>query len=262
MNGNQGQRWALITGASSGIGRATAERLAEAGYGVVLVGRRAQALEADAERWRTKFGVPARVVVADFSDPNASALVDLATQTLPLEVAVLAAGFGAVGRFQHHAIESALDMIQVNCASVVALSHRLVARFRATGRGHLVLYGSIVGFGGVPHSAAYSATKNFVQAFAEGLQGELAGSGITVLCVSPGPTDTGFAARAGMRMGNAPGPEVVAKATVAAIGKNGTIRPGLLSKVLHYSLATLGRSGRSWMLGRIMQGTAVGVTPD
>lgn len=256
MSASSATSWALVTGASSGIGRATAEELAAKGHAIVLVARDAVALANEAKRLRDTRDVPVMVVTVDFAEPSAAAAVDHATRDLPIDIAVLAAGYGSVGRFLDQSLADEVAMVQVNCASVVALSGLLLARFTARGRGQLVLYGSIVGFGGVAYSATYAATKNFVQAFAEGLQREVAGTGVQVLCVAPGPTDTGFARRAKMQMGQAPGPEVVARATVAALPSNGTIRPGGLSKLLHYSLATLGRRGRSLVLGHIMRGMA------
>lgn len=256
MSAPRTNSWALVTGASSGIGRATAEELATRGHALVLVARHEATLVAEATRLRAQHGVPVMVITADFADPSAAGAVHHATRDLPIDIAVLAAGYGSVGRFFDQTLADEVAMVQVNCANVVALSGHLLPRFLAKGSGQLVLYSSIVGFGGVAYSATYAATKNFVQAFAEGLQREVAGTGVHVLCVAPGPTDTGFARRAGMHMGRAPGPEVVARATVSALPSNGTIRPGGLSKLLHYSLATLGRRGRSLVLGQIMRGMA------
>ena len=259
MTHSAGTRWALVTGASSGIGRATAERLAAAGYSVLLVARDVMRLEREAARLRANHAVSVETVAVDLADASAAAQVDAATRERPVEVAVLAAGYGSVGRFDSRELADEVAMVQVNCISVVDLAGRFVRRFRQQGHGHLVLYSSIVGFGGVAYSATYAATKNFVQAFAEGLQGELAGTGVTVLCVAPGPIATGFAQRAGMRMGQAPGPDTVARATLASLTRSTTIRPGVMSKLLHYSLVPLGRRGRSWVLGRVMRGIVADV---
>jgi uncharacterized protein len=122
------------------------------------------------------------------------------------------------------------------------------------GKGAVVMFSSIVGFQGVPGSATYAATKGFVQGFAEGLEIELRPHGISVLSVAPGPVGTGFAARAGMQMGKAETPETVARVTLSALGKGGTVRPGVLAKLLGWSLATLPRWGRVRVLGQIMKG--------
>ena len=248
--------WALVTGASDGIGRAVATRLAESGRAVVIVARRADALDMLATQLRLTHNVEVRVVVADFADPAAAAHVDSATRDLNVSIAILAAGYGSAGRFDAQPLAGEVAMVQVNCGSVVDLSGRFLARFRALGRGHLVLFGSIVGFCGVPYTTTYAATKNFVQAFAEGLQSEVAGSGISVLSVAPGPTNTGFAARARMQMGAALTSDAVARAIMSSLTRNGTIKPGALTKLLHYSLAMLGRRGRSFAMGKAMQDMA------
>jgi uncharacterized protein len=103
---------------------------------------------------------------------------------------------------------------------------------------------------GVPGSATYAATKGFVQSFAEGLSVELRPQGISVLSVAPGPVSTGFGTRAVMRMGRAEVPEIVARVVMQALPAGGKVRPGLLSKVLGWSLALLPRWGRVLVLGQ------------
>ena len=122
----------------------------------------------------------------------------------------------------------------------------------ARGRGGIVLFGSVLGWQGVPGQANYSATKAYVQALAEGLHGELRPHGVDVLCIAPGPVHTGFAARAGMTLASATTADVVADATWAALGKRVTVVPGLQAKLLTAGLKTLPRYGRSLVLGRVM----------
>lgn len=124
-----------------------------------------------------------------------------------------------------------------------------------------MLFGSIVGFQGTPFAAHYAATKAYVQALAEGLAVELAPRGVDVVASAPGPTHTGFAARAGMRMGKALTP-AVAGPTLAALGRRTTVLPGRLTKLLTYSLAPLPRRARVAIMGRVMRGmtTAPGPT--
>ena len=100
----------------------------------------------------------------------------------------------------------------------------------------------------------YAATKAYIQTLAEGLRTELKPRGVDVIASAPGPILTGFAARAGMNMGLAQTPDVVAKATLAALGKRTTIRPGWLAKTLELSLAPLPRWGRSRVLATVVSG--------
>lgn len=256
MSAAQATSWALITGASDGIGRAIAVELARQGVNLVLVARTQSRLDRVEADLQTRFSVHTRTVCADFADPHAAEQLDRAIDALDVDITtgVLAAGYGSIGRFERLPLVVETAMVQVNCASVVELSARLLARFRRRGHGQLVLFGSVVGYSGAGFSTTYAATKNFVQAFAEGLQQEVAGSGVSVLCVAPGPTRSGFADRSGMQMGATVPAETVAQATVRALGRNGTIKPGGLTKLLHYALAMLGRRGRTMVLSQVMRG--------
>ncbi|WP_438702491.1 SDR family NAD(P)-dependent oxidoreductase [Tabrizicola sp.] len=145
-------------------------------------------------------------------------------------------------------------MVDLNCRAVVELTHGIGQRMASARKGGIVLFGSLVGFQGAPGSATYAATKGFVQGFAEGLAVELRPLGISVLSVAPGLVGTGFAARAGMRMGQAETPETVARVALAALPNGGTVRPGFLAKLLGWSLGTMPRWGRVRVLGQIMKG--------
>jgi short-subunit dehydrogenase len=255
-------RSALVTGASDGIGRATALALADDGYDVVLVARREAALDDVANAIRAR-GRAARVIVADLAEDDGVAAVINSEDAADVDVVVLAAGFGGSGAFLDGAVDADLSMLDVNCRAVLALSHhfgrRLAARPATTTKGPraLVLYSSLLAFQGVPGSATYAATKAFVQSFAEGLGRELAPAGVDVISVAPGPVHTGFADRAGMKMGSASTPDVVAKATVARIRHGAgarTIRPGFLAKFLELSLSTLPRVARVRILELVMAG--------
>lgn len=167
---------------------------------------------------------------------------------------VASAGFGTSGPFLEGALEQELGMIDVNCRALAELSHVFGNRFVARKRGGLVLMSSLVAFQGVPRAANYAATKAYVQSFAEGLQLELAPHGVDVLASAPGPVHSGFTARASMTMGFAQTPREVAGSTLAALGKTGTVRPGLLAKLLELSLQFLPRWGRVRMMGLVMSG--------
>ncbi|MCG6149794.1 SDR family NAD(P)-dependent oxidoreductase [Leptospira levettii] len=116
----------------------------------------------------------------------------------------------------------------------------------------LILFGSLVGFQGVPWASTYAATKAFIQSFAEGLYWEYKKSGVDVISVAPGPVQSGFGERAGMLMGNAQETRGIAKKVLKNLGKSITIRPGFLSKFLGYSLILLPRYLRTLLLKQIM----------
>lgn len=245
---------ALVTGASDGIGRAFAEALAERGFDLVLVARRELVLQGLAHDLMAKHGVTVTTIAADLSAPRAVDAILTRTAAMPIGLLVASAGFGSIGPFLELDAATEANMVDVNCRSVVELTHGLSTRMAAQGRGGVVLFSSVVGFGGAPFSATYAATKGFVQSFAEGLAVELRPSGISVLSVAPGPVGTGFAARAGMQMGKVATPEAVARASLAALAGGGTLRPGFLAKLLGWSLAMLPRWGRVRLLGQIMKG--------
>ena len=113
---------------------------------------------------------------------------------------------------------------------------------------------SLLAFQGTPRAGNYAATKAFVQTLAEALRIELRPLGVDVIACAPGPIRSGFAARANMRMGMAASPEIVAAATLESLGNRTTVRPGLLSKLLEYSLATLPRWGRVRVMSLVMGG--------
>jgi short-subunit dehydrogenase len=251
------RRWgplALITGASEGIGRAFAERLAASGFDLILVARRAPALSAAAEELSRRHGVRVETIAQDLSLAEGAAQVLAQTQGRDIGMLVASAGFGALGPFLYQSPDSALNMIDLNCRSVVALTHGIATRMVQRGSGGIVLFGSLVGFQGAPLSATYAATKSFVQSFAEGLAVELRPSGVHVLAAAPGPIASGFAARARMTMSMTDTPEVVARASLATLGRRVTVRPGALGKLLGWSLAMLPRWCRVRVMGLIMRG--------
>lgn len=247
---------AVITGASDGIGRAFAERLAAEGFDLMLVARRRDVLEALSADLGRRHGVTVRVLPLDLGDARScDALLD-ASRELDAGLLVSAAGFGTAGDFVALPLADELDMIDVNCRATTALAHGFARRFEKRGRGGIVLFGSIVGWQGTPHAATYAATKAFVQSLAEGLAAELSPRGVDVLSCAPGPVATGFASRARMRMDRADTPEAVAKAALAALGRRTTIVPGLTGRFLTWSLATLPRALRVRVMGAIMKGMA------
>jgi short-subunit dehydrogenase len=264
--------WALVTGASDGIGAATARALACEGFNLVLVARRKARLDALAQELTGKHRVSVHTIAADLGQPDGVArmMQDLAQSGVPADaigVAVLAAGYGTTGALMGADLAAERDMLRVNCDAVLQLSHLFARSMASRGAGHLVLFGSIVGFQGNAMTANYAATKAYVQALAEGLAVEMRHLGVTVQAVAPGPIASGFAARAGMTMGPAGKPEVVGRAIVRGLGRGGTIRPGLLSKVLGYSMAMAPRPLRVRIMSRIMTGMtapkrATGASPQ
>lgn len=249
---------ALVTGASDGIGREFARELARRGYGLIIVARRRDRLEALAEELASAHGVAVDVLPCDLSQPDQVEELIRTTAHYDIGLLVAAAGFGTSGPFTRIPVETELDMIDVNCRAVVQISHAMAKRFVRRGSGGMVLMSSLLAFQGVAQSANYAATKAFIQTFAEGLRAELSPQGIDVIACAPGPIASGFAARANLVMGMSQPASVVAAATLNALGRRGTIRPGLLAKALEASFTGMPRWGRTLILSKIMAGMARG----
>jgi short-subunit dehydrogenase len=245
--------WAIVTGASSGIGREMALRLAEAGLNLVLVARSQNVLEQMATDFGDRYAIAVKVLAVDLSMKSGTKTILEETQNLDIGLLVAAAGFGTSGAFLESPIEAEMEMLNVNCRSLLELTWHFGKRFARRGNGGIVLMSSIVGFQGTPFAAHYAATKAYVQTLAEALYVELAPMGIDVIASAPGPTNSGFASRAGMKLGMALNPEDVAQATLNALGKKPTILPGFISKLLTYSLAFLPRWARVKIMGGVMR---------
>ena len=165
--------WAVVTGASDGIGRAVAMALAGQGFGVALVARRAAALEELARTLEAGHGVARRVLAADLS------FADQADAGRPRDAGYRRRALFRrrwlrdLGPFVEAELEAELGMIDVNCRALAQSTQDFARRFVARGRGAIVLMSSLVAFQGVPSAANYAATKAYVQTFAEGLAREL-----------------------------------------------------------------------------------------
>jgi short-subunit dehydrogenase len=190
---------ALVTGASAGIGKEIARVLAR-DHDLILSARRADELNALAAELQAVHRAVCHVAPADLSDPSGpQQLYDLVTSVgLAVDVLVNNAGFGDLGPFTDADLPKLLRMIQVNVTSFTELLGLFLPGMRARGRGRVLNVGSVAGFQPGPLMATYYATKAYVNSISQALSSELAGSGVTVTCLCPGPTESEFAAVAGM----------------------------------------------------------------
>ncbi|MEL6963930.1 MAG: SDR family NAD(P)-dependent oxidoreductase [Pseudomonadota bacterium] len=246
--------WAVVTGASDGIGRAIATSLAERGMNIALIARSRDLLSTLAHTCAEQKGVETLIVDVDLSDRVAFDRIAETTRVLDVGLLVACAGFGTSGPLVDADLENELDMIDVNCAAVLGLSHMFAKRFAQQGRGGMILMSSLLAFQGVPRAANYAATKAYVQTLAEGLKLELSPRGVDVLACAPGPIQSGFAARANMQMGFAQRPDEIAQSILDALGRRATVRPGWLSKALESAFIGQPRSMRTRILGLVMKG--------
>jgi uncharacterized protein len=193
------QTWALITGASAGIGLALAQELAAAGANLVLTARRMDKLEQLAQDLSADHGVKVEVFGADLVRPEAPREIFEFTASRKIEIELLVnnAGFGAFG--SHHEIPASrlAEMVQVNCTAVAVLSQLFVPAMVERGHGDVLVVSSVAAFQPVPFNSAYAATKAFDLILAEGIAEEVRAFGVRVCALCPGSTTTEFQQVAG-----------------------------------------------------------------
>jgi len=190
----------LLTGASSGIGRALAHCFARNGHRCVLLARSADALHALADTLRSRYDVKASALPTDLSAPDAAETVQARLQERDLAVDVLVnnAGFGVRGPFAEEDAQAQMDMVRVNVTALTHLTRLLLPAMLDRGRGGVLNIASTAAFQPGPHMSVYYATKAYVLSFSEGLAEEVVGRNVTVTCLAPGPTRTSFVDKADM----------------------------------------------------------------
>ncbi|MGA9062430.1 MAG: SDR family oxidoreductase [Terracidiphilus sp.] len=187
------EKWALVTGASSGIGAALARELAGRGAKLILTARRRERLEALARELGAK-GTETRIVAADLNDPAAPQLIYDATEGAGLTVDILVnnAGLGQYGAFCTNSAEQEFSQVRVNCEAMVQLSRLFVPRMVERRRGWVLILASTASFQPAPYLSTYAATKAFDRFFALGLAAEVARFGVKVTALCPGTTESEF----------------------------------------------------------------------
>jgi short-subunit dehydrogenase len=186
-------KWALVTGASAGIGIALARELASHGAKLVLTARRQDRLEAFAAQLKRK-GTEVRIIIADLNDPTAPQQIYDATEGAGITVDILInnAGLGQFGAFAESPVEQEVSQVRVNCESVVRLTRLFVPRMVERRRGWVMILASTASFQPLPYLNTYAATKAFDRFFALGLAAEVAKFGVKVTALCPGPTESDF----------------------------------------------------------------------
>ncbi len=191
--------WALVTGASSGIGEAFARRLAFEGYDLIIVARRVELLERLASELCRSCGVAVEVEPADLSvESDIARVAQRIAEVGPLAVLVNNAGFSTAEKFMEADLQSQLRMIYVHNLATIWLTHAALRGMISHGRGSIINVSSVAGLIPAPYNAAYDATKAFLVLFSEGLHQELRGTGVRVQALCPGYTHTGFHASIGV----------------------------------------------------------------
>lgn len=239
---------ALITGASSGIGAEFAHQLAADKYNLVLVARSQDKLEQLATKLQQQHGIETEIIVQDLSLPQAGKLVFEATaaKNILIDLLVNNAGFGDYGEFSNSDLSRQLTMIQLNITVLVELTGLFLSGMKQRQQGGIINIASIAAFQPLPYMSVYAATKAFVLNFSEALWAENKASGVKILGVCPGPTESdffkvagfpdSFAEKQGSTMSLTPASEVVSESLKALEKGQSTLVTGGVTNQLIVNL--------------------------
>ncbi len=242
-------RWALVTGASSGIGEEIARELAARGCHLVIVARREARLAELAKKLSAEHGVEVKPLAMDLAPPGAAEKLTSAVEGLGVSILVNNAGFAATGVFETIAWQTISSMIDLNVRFLTELTMRLLPALKAHPDGAGILnVGSIAGYQGVTNMAAYAATKAFVNNLTEGLNWELRGAKVHATCLAPGKTASEFFEVAGMTDTSMARSRLMSSRAVARLGVDALqkgkpkVVTGLMNKLMVFSLRFSPRS--------------------
>ena len=232
--------WALVAGASEGLGEAFAHGAAARGVNVLLLARRREALEAVAAEVRRRHGVEARAAVVDLAAPDAASRAAAAADGREVGLLVCNASHSPIGPLLEKATEDLQRALDVNCRSTLLLARAFAPAMAERGRGGVVVMSSLTAFQGTPWVTLYGATKAFGLALAEGLGHELAGRGVDVLACCAGATRT--PAFVAAMPGGAPGllePGQVVEEALDGLGRGALVIPGRVNRAVSFLLRRL-----------------------
>ncbi len=220
--------YALVAGASVGLGEAFARRLAERGLNLVLIARRQDALEQLAADLRTRHAIEVRTLAADLGQSDLRGLIERAVAGLTIGLLVYNAAYSVIGPFIDHSLDEQLRVLEVNCRGPLVFSHLLGKAMAERGRGGIVLMSSMAGSQGGPWLATYAASKAFNLVLAEGLWDEMEERGVDVVACRAGATRTPGYAASHPRPSRVPLLEAdhVAAAALDALGRKPSVVPG------------------------------------
>jgi short-subunit dehydrogenase len=250
--------WALVTGASSGIGEAFARRLAEVGMNLILVARREDRLRKLAEDLQTKHSVSTRVVPVDLSQDDFLPVIQQATADVDVGLLVNNAGIATAGKFLDNDLRAELALLHVNNRVPLILAHHFGGLMRKRRRGGMIFVASTVAFAGVPSWSNYAASKAYDLVLAEGLAKELRQDGISVLALCPGPTRTELWPQ-DAKPSSPMSPQAVVDVALKKLARRTTVVAGWLNSIVAFSTRLVPRSWNATIFGWAVGGMLKGV---
>lgn len=245
--------WALVTGASSGIGAEFARQLGAMGLNLLLVARRAERLQQLADEISTQHEVEVRVLVQDLASNDFMPALKTATGDLEIGLLINAAGFANTGPLLDNPVESEQQLLAVNCRAPLLMSHYFGNGMRRRGRGGIIFLASIVAFNAVPLWGNYAATKSYTLLLAEALGSELKRDGVAILALCPGSTATEFQQVAGIRKVLAMPAQRVVSEALRALGHKRVLIPGWINRYNNFCLGLFPRRLSSGIFASMME---------
>lgn len=250
-------KWALVTGASAGIGLEFARQLASQGVNLVLVARRGDLLTAHAEEFSRMFNINVLPLARDLTGDNAvEALFEELAKT-EIGLVVMNAGMEATGHFAKIPLEDHTLQTRLNIDVPMRMARLFGENMVERGCGGLIFVSSLFGYQGVPLVANYAASKAYILALGEALNVEMKPSGVDVLVLSPGLTDTDMPAQMPVDFNKMPitksSPEVVVRKALRALGRKPTIVPGFINKFYAWENRLIPRSWPVKLFGFLMK---------
>lgn len=248
--------WAVVAGASEGLGEAFAGALARRGHALILLARRGDLLATVAERLRSEYRVEVRTLACDLADPSFADALERETAGLDVGVAVYNAAYSFVAPLFERPVADALRVVDVNVRAPLLFAHALVPTMIARGRGALVLMSSLAGFQGAPRLAAYAASKAFNIVLGESLWAELTPRGVDVVTSCAGAIRTpGYARTVTKEPPGTLDASTVAEETLAALGAGPLVIPGGVNKLASFFMRrVVSRSAAVGIMGRSVAG--------
>ncbi len=245
--------WALVTGASSGIGAEFAKQLAERNLNLILIARRKEKLEHLARYLEKKNKVQVETITADLSRPDFMSLVYPVTQTREIGLLVNNAGFGIGGNFLEHNLERELALLDVNCRAPLILTHAIGRKMTERRRGGIIFVSSVSAYIATPYEASYAASKVYDLFLGESLWYEFKQQGVDVLSLCPGSTITEFHEISGTKAFAAMPVEPVVALALKKLGKKPSVIAGWHNRLLVLLMKMTPRRINTALAGRVMK---------
>jgi len=245
-------KWAIVTGASSGIGVEFARQLASMGFNLVMVARRVDNMEELGLELKGEFGIEYKALGIDLAKEGFYAEIDKEIRDLDIGLLVNNAGMNCEGAFYRGGLERNLGMLRLNVEASFILAHEIGKRLQEKGSGGIIFVSSTSAFQAMPYFTHYAATKAYILSLAESMHYEFRSKGVNVIALCPGPTESE------MSRGLEGNPivmkaEPVVKAALKSIGKKTFVVPGFANKTGAFAPRLLGRRWSMEMVGAILK---------